>query len=400
MDAMTALALGAGLQSFGQGWQGLRDQDAVLRERAADRGAAQKARQGVADQQAAADRERRRLARMNALQAYYQAQDVFLTPSQLEAMVDAEMGDGVGKTPVPPVLDDGVDPLALRDRSTLPGGVDRFAAPSGPASAPATPSVMEMIAQAQARAAESGQRVEIPGGRGFVRPSERRPRRTQYDPDRGGIVDLDTGAFTPSPNLPARTPRPTTPDPVSTYEERAERGGVAIYENGRFKAWKVRPADEPTGADGAPLPGTALPTAERNKVAAQQRALRDVASSLTDFEATIANGIDLMPGPGRANMQTSYGLLQMQLKELMELGVLNGPDLMLIQRMVNEPTGVWLQSQRALGAKPEDVLRGQIAALRRFLANKERNLLPPTPGTPSDTVQTSTGRTFTRVTPE
>jgi len=29
-----------------------------------------------------------------------------------------------------------------------------------------------------------------------------------------------------------------------TYEERRENGGVAIYENGRFKSWKVRPPSE------------------------------------------------------------------------------------------------------------------------------------------------------------
>lgn len=46
-----------------------------------------------------------------------------------------------------------------------------------------------------------------------------------------------------------------TPKAKPTYEERNERGGVAIYEDGKFRSWKIRPPSEretpsgPTPAD-------------------------------------------------------------------------------------------------------------------------------------------------------
>jgi len=45
-------------------------------------------------------------------------------------------------------------------------------------------------------------------------------------------------------------------EPEPTYEERRENGGVAIYENGRFKSWKIRPPSErETGTTPADIRG-------------------------------------------------------------------------------------------------------------------------------------------------
>lgn len=60
------------------------------------------------------------------------------------------------------------------------------------------------------------------------------PRR-QLSESLGGIVDLDTATVLPVQGAPAA---------AKSYEERPERGGVAVYENGRFKTWKVRPPTE------------------------------------------------------------------------------------------------------------------------------------------------------------
>ncbi len=137
-----------------------------------------------------------------------------------------------------------------------------------------------------------------------------------------------------------------------------------------------------------PEPGTAAPitNTERARVEQQARAFRDVDSALKNFEQQVASGVEVMPGQRRAELVTTYRVLQLQMKELMNLGVLNGPDLALIQGIINEPTGIWLQAQRVAGVKPEEVLGAQIRQVRQFIEDKKRNLTAPnavrTPATP------------------
>ena len=52
----------------------------------------------------------------------------------------------------------------------------------------------------------------------------------------GGYVS--PAGFRPVPGLPGAQERP------KPYEERAEQGGTAIYENGQFKRWKITPPRE------------------------------------------------------------------------------------------------------------------------------------------------------------
>lgn len=79
-------------------------------------------------------------------------------------------------------------------------------------------------------------------------PTPEAPRSLYVD-DRGGFVTPGQ-PFQPVEGLPAAA-KPTDP-----YEERAEGGGTAIYEGGRFSKWKIPPpqtaptrAQLPTGAE-------------------------------------------------------------------------------------------------------------------------------------------------------
>lgn len=67
-------------------------------------------------------------------------------------------------------------------------------------------------------------------------PEPVKPLAPVYDRERGGFADPNTQTFQPLAGIPA--------DTVGQYEERPERGGVAIYENGKFKTWKLRPPQE------------------------------------------------------------------------------------------------------------------------------------------------------------
>ena len=64
-------------------------------------------------------------------------------------------------------------------------------------------------------------------------PKETVPRRQVVD---GQIVDLDAAAATPIQGFQGKR--------EPEYKEVPERGGIAVYEDGKFKTWKVRPTDE------------------------------------------------------------------------------------------------------------------------------------------------------------
>jgi len=55
-----------------------------------------------------------------------------------------------------------------------------------------------------------------------------------------------------------------TPKAKPTYEERNERGGVAIYEDGKFRSWKIRPPSEREGPSDRLTPAQAR--AERGRL--------------------------------------------------------------------------------------------------------------------------------------
>jgi hypothetical protein len=75
----------------------------------------------------------------------------------------------------------------------------------------------------------------------------------------------------------------------------------------------------------------------------QQRiqAVANVNDALNSFETTLSKtGAVIMPGVAKSGLQTDYENLQLQMKELYNLGVLNGPDLALMRRVLNDPTDV------------------------------------------------------------
>ena len=67
--------------------------------------------------------------------------------------------------------------------------------------------------------------------------AERNRPSFALDPKNSRTFNRDTGEFT-DPKQGTQTAGP--------YEERNERGGVSIYENGKFLRWKVNPPNEPS----------------------------------------------------------------------------------------------------------------------------------------------------------
>lgn len=97
-------------------------------------------------------------------------------------------------------------------------------------------------------------------------------------------------------------------------------------------------ASTPPRAPGV-LPGDATPD-EKNRLSKMTTSWTVLDKELTNFEGLIKkHGVSLFPGTEeRVVYDATRRNIQMQMKELYNLGVLNGPDLMLMDSMIIDPT--------------------------------------------------------------
>jgi hypothetical protein len=141
------------------------------------------------------------------------------------------------------------------------------------------------------------------------------------------------------PTGPTYTPRSqaagkAAPKPAEPIVQTVGPDGRSIYTT-RSEAIGQQ-APQPAGQTGA---------ADRRK---RGEALSNVAAALDSFERNlVATGSQILPSAEKDALQTDYENLQLQLKELFNLGVLNGPDLALMRRIIQDPTSI---QGRALSA--------------------------------------------------
>lgn len=109
----------------------------------------------------------------------------------------------------------------------------------------------------------------------------------------------------------------------------------------------------------------------------RQQAVANVEDALNRFEKTIdVIGPTFMPGVDKATLETDYENVQLQLKELYNLGVLNGPDLLLMRRVLSNPTDVSTRFSKGLGSadRHKAAIKAQIQRVREQLESTKRNL--------------------------
>ena len=113
-------------------------------------------------------------------------------------------------------------------------------------------------------------------------------------------------------------------------------------------------------------------TGERNQLNSAARSYQGLMKSLQDYEAMFANGgSTAWPGQRKDELATAHRDLQMQMKELYNLGVLNGPDLMLMDQILLDPTSVMGNVKDALGiADMEKRIPANIQEVRRMMTNR------------------------------
>lgn len=150
---------------------------------------------------------------------------------------------------------------------------------------------------------------------------------------------------------------------------------------------------------GAVIPGTMKPTeTQRNRVSSVNQAFDAITGELDRYSELVAKtGIEAMPGASKDNLNTVRQGIMLQMKELFNLGVLNGPDLQLMENMIYDPVvdvikdgGAWnLPSQvyTAATGGAGDRAANSVKELKRMLegikASVDRTTAEPNAPAPS-----------------
>lgn len=109
------------------------------------------------------------------------------------------------------------------------------------------------------------------------------------------LIDLMADRATDNARLAQPdVPKIVAPKPTPKQEERAEQGGVAIYEDGNFKSWKIQP----------PQGGDRVNAATRTKLAegaGQLDAIKQARDAIVAYPAAVGlkRGASLLPGMGK-----------------------------------------------------------------------------------------------------
>ena len=201
-----------------------------------------------------------------------------------------------------------------------------------------------------------------------------------YDSERGVYVTPPTAAggvgTIAVPNLPAKPKTERSAGAGTFYPQINPETGATTYFNPQ------------TGVT-VQAPGTLQPrdAATATGIVTQRRAIAGVRGALEAFKRNIeTNGVAIVPGITRSGQETDYENLQLQMKELYNLGVLNGPDLALMRRIVNEPGSFATLARAGIGrATPSQLILAQIKKLEQEIDRREQNMKPasaPTLATP------------------
>lgn len=189
----------------------------------------------------------------------------------------------------------------------------------------------------------------------------------------GKLVNPITGEVIGDYSTPEPVPRPLT------AEER--------------QAWGIPQGDNrpyAMGADGMPevigggginitnqLPGTPGALTGANLTDAQKAAMayESLNAGFDMYDKVFKEtGGTVIPGKGKDALLTARRYLQLQMKELFNLGVLNGPDLQLMDQMLMDPTSFANNALDAMGAAD---LNARFAANLEQVRTLMRNMVEP-----------------------
>lgn len=166
-------------------------------------------------------------------------------------------------------------------------------------------------------------------------------------------------------NLLAAGVRPGSPEWNQALKDyiNKPRSSVTVNTGQTLPAgWEYRDPSDPS-AGWKPISGgphdPAASKEGRDESATIARSANAVDAYVAEIDAT--GGPTVMPGKNKLTLGAAHTNLLMEMKELYNLGVLNGPDLVLMEKVLIDPTAI---STSAQGYKAED-LKDQIDAIVR-----------------------------------
>lgn len=135
-------------------------------------------------------------------------------------------------------------------------------------------------------------------------------------------------------------------------------------------------------------PGDKLPESQQKQVVGTQ----NLSNAIAEYRAELANwgGADALKPDKRALMGTKYNNMMLQAKEAYNLGVLNGPDFMILQSVITDPrslTGA-VTSNKALDRQAQELDRimgviGKVSGNKRPQDGAPAPSVPQAPGQPT-----------------
>ena len=125
---------------------------------------------------------------------------------------------------------------------------------------------------------------------------------------------------------------------------------------------------------------------EQSQLNAAARSFQGLMQGLQDYEQLFAEGgATAWPGQRKDQLSTAHRDLQMQMKELYNLGVLNGPDLDLMNQILLDPTSISGNIMDAVGISDmEKRIPANIQDVRRMMTNRTRPALQQLGISPDD----------------
>ncbi len=141
-----------------------------------------------------------------------------------------------------------------------------------------------------------------------------------------------------------------------------------------FKAARAKLLRDPNGIvigpDGTVSIGGAAPTAIKTEAIKGRNAYDSIMTGLTDYEALTKEGGAIIPGKKKDKLDVARRSLQLQMKELFNLGVLNGPDLALMDQLLVDMTSIENNALDAVGiADLGERTEANVTQLRKMMTD-------------------------------
>lgn len=142
----------------------------------------------------------------------------------------------------------------------------------------------------------------------------------------------------------------------------------------------VQAASQPSGTTQQRVGGsTVTVTPPQNLDAAAKRQFRTqeqkfsrINTAINTYDRLISkHGAEVIPSAAKTELQAAYNDALLELKELFNLGVLNGPDLMLMQNILIDPTSFRGRALEAFSGR--QVFKAQINLMRAKLAQARKD---------------------------